>query len=86
MQILVLPLQRLDLVAAEKRTDTLGYVGRCGRGCAFQFLSLHLFLGLAEFLPCRFFPLLQIYHFRFEAIDKFLCVPIILLRGLVPCR
>ena len=30
--------------------------------------------------------LLHILHFRFEAIDKFLCVPIILLREFVPCR
>ena len=54
----VLPFQSLDLVAPEKRTDTFSYVGRCGRGCAFQFLGLYLFLGSFEFLLCRFFLLL----------------------------
>lgn len=48
MQGGVLPLQSLYLVASEKRTDTLGHVGCCGRGCSFRFLGLHLFSGLAE--------------------------------------
>jgi len=39
----ILPLQRLDLVTAEKRTDALGDVGGCGRGCPFQLLGLYLF-------------------------------------------
>ena len=86
LQIPVLPLQRFDLVAAEKRTHTLGYVGRYGRGCAFQFLGLHLFLGLPEFFFCRLFPLLQFHHFRLEAVCEFLRLVVILLRGLVPCR
>ena len=39
----VLPLQRLDLVTAEKRTDTFGDVGGCGGRCPFQLLGLYLF-------------------------------------------
>lgn len=35
MQCSVLPLQSLDLITSEKRTDTFRYVGGCGRGCTF---------------------------------------------------
>lgn len=45
MQGGVLPLQCLDLVAPEKRTDTLGDVGGCGRGCPFQPFGLYLFFA-----------------------------------------
>ena len=38
MQGGVLPFQRLDLVTAEKRTDTLGDVGSCGGCRPFQLL------------------------------------------------
>ena len=85
MQGGILPLQRLDLVTAEKRTYTLGNVGGCDGCCTFQLLGLYLFLGLAEFFFCRFFPLLQIHHFRFETISEFLRFIVILLSGLVPC-
>ena len=43
MQGGVLPLQCLDLVAPEKRTDTLGDVGGCGGCRPFQLLGLYLF-------------------------------------------
>ena len=59
MQISVLPLQRLDFVTPEKRTDTFGNVGRSCCGCTFQLLGLYLFLSLTEFFPCRFFMFLQ---------------------------
>lgn len=78
----VLPFQLFDLVAAEKRTYAFGDVGGCGRGCSFQFLGLYLFFRPSQFLPCRFFLLLQIHHLRFEVVGKFLYIPIILLRSL----
>ena len=43
MQGGVLPLQRLDLVTTEKRTETLGNVGVCGGCCPFQLLGLYFF-------------------------------------------
>ena len=43
MQGGVLPFQRLDLVAAEKRTDTLGDVGGCDGCRPFQLLDLRFF-------------------------------------------
>ena len=43
MQGSVLPLQRLDLVTAEKRTNALGYVGSCGGCRPFQLLGLYFF-------------------------------------------
>lgn len=43
MQGGVLPLQRLDLVAAEKRTDTLGNVDGCGSCCPYQLLGQYFF-------------------------------------------
>ena len=43
MQSGVLPFQRLYLVAAEKRTDTLGDVGSCGGCHPFQLLGLYFF-------------------------------------------
>lgn len=38
----VFPLQCLDFVTSEKRTDTFRYVGDCGCGCTFQLLDLNL--------------------------------------------
>lgn len=46
MQGGVLPFQCLDLVAAEKRTDTLGDVGGCGGCRPFQLLGLYLLFRL----------------------------------------
>ena len=43
MQGGVLPFQRLDLVAAEKRADALGDVGGCGGCRPFQLLGLYFF-------------------------------------------
>ncbi len=45
MQGGVLPLQRLDLVAPEKRTDTLSDVGGCGCGSPFQPFGLYFFFA-----------------------------------------
>lgn len=45
LQILVPAFQRFLLSTSEKRTHTFGYVGRCGSGCAFQFLGLYFFLA-----------------------------------------
>ena len=84
MQGGVLPLQRLDLVAPEKRTDTLGDVGGCGRGCPFQPFGLYLFFRPFKLFPCRFFPFLQFHHFRFQLLRLSLYVTVILLRGNVP--
>ena len=50
LQVLVPAFQRFHLSTSEKRTHTFGYVGRCGSGCAFQFLGLYFFLGSFEFL------------------------------------
>ena len=85
MQGGVLPLQRLDLVTAEKRTDALGDVGGCGGCCPFQLIGLYFFFRPFEFLLRRFFLTLQIHHLRFEIIGEFLRLIVILLRGLVPC-
>ena len=46
MQGGVLPFQRLDLVTAKKRTDTLGNVGGCSSCRPFQLLGLYLFFRL----------------------------------------
>ena len=85
MQGGVLPLQRPDLITAEKRTDTLGDVGCCGGRLPFQLLGLYLFFLPFEFLLRRFFLTLQIHYLRFEAVGEFLRFIVILLRGLVPC-
>ncbi len=45
MQAGVLPLQHLDLVTAEKRTDTLGDVGGCDGCRPFQLLDLCFFFA-----------------------------------------
>ena len=60
MQYGVFPLQSLDLVTSEKRTDTFGYVGGGCCGSPFQFLGLYLFLGSPEFFLCRFFAVLKL--------------------------
>ena len=55
----ILSFQCLDLVTPEKRTDTFRNVSGYARGCTFQLLGLHLFLGLPEFLLCRFLTVLE---------------------------
>ena len=66
MQGGVLPLQSLDLVAPEKRTDTLGDVGGCGRGCPFQPFGLYLFFRPFKLFPCSLFTFQQINNLRFQ--------------------
>jgi hypothetical protein len=76
LQGCIFPLQRLDLVTAEKRTHTFGYVGRCGSGCAFQFLGLYFFLGSFEFLFGFGFLFLQPFVFHIKGVVLFLHIPL----------
>ena len=85
MQDAVLPLQCLDLVAPEKRADTLGDVGSCGRRSPFQPLGLYLLFRPYKLLLCRIFPFLQFHHLRFQFFSLTLYVTVVLLRGNVPC-
>ena len=72
----ILPFQCLNLVISEKRTHTFGYVGRCGSGCAFQFLGLYFFLGSFEFLLGFGFLFLQPFVFHIKGIVLFLHIPL----------
>ena len=72
----ILPFQCLNLVISEKRTYTFRYVGRCGSGCAFQFLGLYFFLGSFEFLFGFGFLFLQPFVFHIKGIVLFLHIPL----------
>lgn len=72
----ILPFQCLNLVISEKRTHTFGYVGRCGSGCAFQFLGPYFFLGSFEFLLGFGFLFLQPFVFHIKGIVLFLHIPL----------
>ena len=76
LQILVPAFQRLLLSTSEKRTHTFGYVGRCGSGCAFQFLGLYFFLGSFEFLFGFGFLFLLPFVFQIKGIVLFLHIPL----------
>ncbi len=80
LQILIPAFQCLDLVTAEKRTDTFSNVGRSCGGCAFQFLGLYFFLGSFEFLfGFGFLPgflFLQPFVFHIKGIVLFLHIPL----------
>ena len=76
LQILVPAFQRFLLSTSEKRTYTFGYVGRCGSGCAFQFLGLYFFLGSFEFLFGFGFLFLQPFVFHIKGIVLFLHIPL----------
>ncbi len=80
LQILVPAFQRFLLSTSGKRTHTFGYVGRCGSGCAFQFLGLYFFLGSFEFLfGFGFLPgflFLQPFVFHIKGIVLFLHIPL----------
>ena len=62
LQGCIFPFQCLDLVTSEKRTYTFGYISGCCRGCTFQFLGLHLFLGPPEFFLYRFLAVLKLFY------------------------
>lgn len=76
LQILVPAFQRFLLSTSEKRTHAFGYVGRCGSGCAFQFLGLYFFLGSFEFLFGFGFLFLQPFVFHIKGIVLFLHIPL----------
>ena len=76
LQVLVPAFQRFHLSTSEKRTHTFGYVGRCGSGCAFQFLGLYFFLGSFEFLLGFGFLFLQPFVFHIKGIVLFLHIPL----------
>ena len=76
LQILVPAFQRFHLSTSEKRTHAFGYVGRCGRGCAFQFLGLYFFLGSFEFLFGFGFLFLQPFVSHIKGIVLFLHIPL----------
>ena len=76
LQILVPAFQRFLLSTSEKRTHAFGYVGRCGSGCAFQFLGLYFFLGSFEFLLGFGFLFLQPFVFHIKGIVLFLHIPL----------
>ena len=67
MQGGVLPLQSLDLVAPEKRTDTLGDVGGCGRGCPLSAVRSVSLFSPVQALPVPFLSVPAIPPLPFSA-------------------